>query len=292
LPAVQAAREAARRIQCSNNMVQLILAVQNYEMAFERLPSGSVDAQGPILNRPLGFHHSWIIPILPYLERTNYYRNIDHGLSVYDPKNAPVRRLQIAVLRCPSDGWMADTPRSSYVGVHHDLTAPIDVTNNGVFYLNSNVRYRDLIDGSSLTLFLGEKTIEESLSAFDLGWMSGTPGTLRNTGSPINGGLLPIVLPAGVPTATRELPGLPDENGQTPQGGANDPPAPGDPAPTGPQLANLTATGGFGSRHPSGAHFAMGDGSVRFLGASTNLAVLQQLAHRNDGKLLDESEVW
>ncbi len=169
LPAVQAAREAARRIQCSNNLVQLIMAVQNYEMAFERLPSGSVNDKGPILNRPVGFHHGWIISILPYIERTSYYKNIDQKLSVYDPKNAPVRRLRVALLQCPSDWSTDNNPRTNYAACHHDLAAPIDTTNNGVFFLNSKVRYREIIDGSSLTIFLGEKTMEPNLAPFDSG---------------------------------------------------------------------------------------------------------------------------
>ena len=59
LPAVQAAREGARRMQCSANMVQLGIAMRNYESAHEMLPPGVVNDSGPILSRPQGYHMSW-----------------------------------------------------------------------------------------------------------------------------------------------------------------------------------------------------------------------------------------
>src|SRR4029078_11989737 len=60
--------------------------------------------------------------------------------------------------------------------------APIDTTNRGVFFLNSKLARDDIKDGLSYTLFLGEKLVNN----FDLGWISGTPSTLRNTGTPLN----------------------------------------------------------------------------------------------------------
>ena len=71
---------------------------------------------------------------------------------------------------------------TSYAGCHHDTEASIDTQDNGVFFLNSRVRYRDIKDGTSCTIFLGEKIID----TWDMEWCSGTRGTLRNTGSTIN----------------------------------------------------------------------------------------------------------
>ncbi len=61
LPAVQAAREAARRVQCVNNLMQLGIALHNYESSYEVLPPGSVNPTGPILNVPKGYHFSWMV---------------------------------------------------------------------------------------------------------------------------------------------------------------------------------------------------------------------------------------
>src|SRR5688500_665633 len=67
LPAIQFAREAARRMQCANNLGQLILAVNHYEMAHGFYPPGTIDAKGPILNARAGYHHNWLVQSLPYL---------------------------------------------------------------------------------------------------------------------------------------------------------------------------------------------------------------------------------
>jgi prepilin-type processing-associated H-X9-DG protein len=77
---------------------------------------------------------------------------------------------------------MDDIGHSNYAAVHHDFEAPINVNNNGVFFLNSRISQDDVKDGMRYTFFLGEKI----LVGGDLGWMSGTRATLRNTGSPIN----------------------------------------------------------------------------------------------------------
>ncbi len=181
LPAIQAAREAARRTECSQNMSQLIVAIQHYEMAWEVYPPGTLEKTGPIQNHAHGYHHSWLIQLLPYMEQKNAYQHIDRTVGVYHKKNANVRKLTISHLNCPSQAG-SDEGYSSYAAVHHDLEAPIDVNNNGVFFLNSSVTYDDITDGSAYTLFVGEKITEPG----DLGWMSGTRATLRNTGVSIN----------------------------------------------------------------------------------------------------------
>ena len=190
LPAVQAAREAARRMQCMNNLTQLAIAVQNYEMANRVNPPGTIDKKGPIVNVNQGYHHNWIEQILPYIEEGNTYRHIDFNVGVYDAKNAEVRKVRMTVLSCPSDGNAprggGDLSVSSYVGCHNDLEQPINTDNHGVFFLNSAIRYEDITDGTSHTLFIGEKLIDPSK---DLGWMSGTRATLRNAGTVVNASL-------------------------------------------------------------------------------------------------------
>lgn len=297
LPAVQAAREAARRTQCSNNLMQLILAVSNYEMAHGVYPPGTIDAKGPVVNAPLGYHHNWIIQILPYMEERNTYAAIDKTVGVYHPKNAAVIATNQRWMYCPS----CSAPQanwSMYAAVHHDLEAPIDAKNNGVFFLNSRVRYDDIGDGSSNTIFLGEKLPD----AFDLPWMSGTRGTLRNTGAMINSQTYRSGLPRPADRWEPQQPSTGPESGV--RGDAASPDAalsaaagaavgdPGDPpapvpgpgaAPGGP--GTPLYVGGFASDHPNGCMFAFGDGSVRYISNSLSLPTLQQLAHRNDGKL-------
>jgi prepilin-type N-terminal cleavage/methylation domain-containing protein/prepilin-type processing-associated H-X9-DG protein len=294
LPAIQAAREAARRIQCTNQLGQVILAVHNYQLAHEVFPAGVVDAKGPILNRPKGYAISWVARILPFLEEENAYRNLDFSAGAYSAKNRPVRRLTIRTLCCPSSP-SNQAARSGYAACHHDVEAPIDVDNNGAFFLNRFVRYDEIMDGSSQTIFFGEKLTLQSDN--DLGWLSGTRGTLRNTGSPINAG-------QGGPPAGRAL-WLDEPVEDSPTGAAvgevtsataekedaaaEDKVSNQGQVAAGPVNPALTAVGGFGSHHPGGANFAFGDGSIRYLGEDISLPVYQQLGHRADGKLLDDS---
>src|SRR5205807_222863 len=88
LPAVQSAREAARRSQCSNNLMQLAIALQNYEGSYEVFPPGVVNDTGPILDQPKGYHFGWLVRILPYCEMRNTYNHFNLSVSVYDTPNA------------------------------------------------------------------------------------------------------------------------------------------------------------------------------------------------------------
>jgi prepilin-type processing-associated H-X9-DG protein len=219
-------------------------------MAYRVLPPGSVNETGPIVEQPQGYHHNWISQILPYIEENNTYKHIDFSVSVYDPANTEVRETIVPILMCPSH-WSSSEKLacSNYAGVHHDLDEAIDVDNHGVFYLNSAVRNQDVSDGTASTLFIGEKQFDGET---DLGWMSGTGATLRNTGVGLN--LTPI------PNLQRRV--VP----------ANQP--------------EQIVVGGFGSFHPGGSQFAFGDGHVQFLSETIETGVYQQLAHRSDGKLL------
>ncbi len=288
LPAVQAAREAGRRTQCLHQLSQLIIAVHGYEMAHNAYPSGTVEAKGPIVNVADGYHHNWIERLLPHMEGQNAYRHTDRGVGVYDPKNDPVRSVRIGHLICPSSGTQGS--ESDYAAVHHDMEAPIDVNNNGIFYLNSEVSYEDVRDGTAYTLFIGEKLSEPN----DLGWLSGTRATLRNTGTPINTTGLPAI--AGGPgyleleAQARESEGLGGdlEEGAEEAGEVQDVGKANESKRADGQAGTVTNlfVGGFSSNHSSGANFAFGDGSVRFIQDGIDPVKLQQLGHRADGKLI------
>jgi len=279
LPAVQAAREAARRMQCANNLVQLGIALQSYESAHETLPPGTVNATGPILSKPVGYHMSWLVQILPYVEEGNTFKHIDFSVGVYDKKNAPVRGVEIRLLCCPSD-WAPSATNgaaiTNYAGCHHDREAPIDADNNGVLFLNSRIRSRDIPDGTTHTIFVGEKLID-----LDLGWMSGTRATLRNTGGVPNQAVpgVGVAWSGGVSGAQdAQLEEAPEDEPETPRAKAEAAAA---------EAANL-AVGGFSSAHPGGANFLFGDGSVRFISENIAPSLYRQLGSRADGKLLKQ----
>jgi prepilin-type N-terminal cleavage/methylation domain-containing protein/prepilin-type processing-associated H-X9-DG protein len=269
LPAVQSCREAARRSYCVNNLVQISVALLNYETAHETFPPGVVNPSGPIASQPVGYHQGWITQILLFIEQASAYRQIDFRTGVYDPINGTVRAHLISTLLCPSDLGNVLVPirsagiaPSNYAACHHHRDRPIDANNTGVFYLNSHTRIEDIYDGASNTILVGEKLLETG----DLGWMSGTRATLRNTGLP------PDANPAGT-------------FGAIPPVDADD----GEPA-AGPSLDPALRVGGYASRHPGGANFIFGDGSVKFIKSSVRPAVFQHLGHRADGEVVSSGE--
>ncbi|GAA4432761.1 DUF1559 domain-containing protein [Bremerella cremea] len=195
LPAVQQAREAARRLSCTNRLAQLILAVHNYESANSVFPAGSINDTGPIKNSPHGYHHNWISATLPYLGDATTYDHIDFTKSVYDKAQNGPRELYLEVLDCPSSPTSRANSRvglSHYVGFHNHCELPINTTNTGAFILNKALSANDFRDGLAFTLFLGEA---EVTPPSNLGWMSGTRASLRNTGSQPNASGAPIPLP-------------------------------------------------------------------------------------------------
>ena len=261
LPAVQQAREAARRTQCKNNLLQIGLAIHNYEMAHEVLPSGTINLKGPIVNNDVtGYHMNWLAQIMPYLDEPVLYQHIDFDLSVYADEQEKAREYVVRSLSCPSSpvSFTVTSPHpqiigqvfnSSYAGCYNDIEVPIDIDNNGVFFLNSSIRYNEIRDGSSNTIFVGEKFDAPS----QFGWMSGTRATLRNASSINKGAIKPF-------------------------SGAAPNPLAGD---------NAGTNGGFGSYHTGGAQFLFGDGSVRFLTQNIGTKVLNALGNRHDGTLVN-----
>jgi type II secretory pathway pseudopilin PulG len=316
LPATQASRETARRAQCTNQLRQLILAMNDFEMAEQHFPAGSESPQGPIQNLPNGQHISWIARLLPYLDESARYSQLDLTQSAYHQRNDAMRQTSLEVLKCPSSrGW--STGVSEYAGSHHHAEAPIDVDNNGVLFLNIRVTRNDLRDGAAYTLFLGEKQTE----ATDLGWLSGTPATLRNVGSPpgrrfdppladppwrrtARGTTAQPQTPAVArPTAQGTDPMATDDAAAANTGGR--PPVEPDPvlppeqpdengifprSRLGGNPAAPLAVGGFGSDHVDGLYMAFGDGSVRFIGYDVHPGLLKRLANRGDGQIVDATE--
>ncbi len=268
LPAIQQSREVARRTMCKNNLAQLSLALHNYAMAHQVLPPGCVNPAGPIRNEAKGYHVGWIAQILPYLEETNAYRKLDFTISVYDEKQSEVMQHAIPILTCPSFAGRAGG--CNYAGCHHDREAPIDIDNSGVLFLNSSVSYRDITDGRSHTLFIGE--IGDPAA---LGWASGTRATLRNVGNGINGNFFTNQLSGPRPAwmNDEDFGGIGKPVPEVEVDADNDDKA--------------LFVGSFSSPHSGGAHVALGDGSVRFLVDQIDAETLRRLANRADGELVE-----
>ena len=249
LPAVQAAREAARRCACMNNIAQLGLAIHNQEFNAERLPSGVLNPTGPIRNEAIGQHVSWCVQILPHMEQNSIYSNFDQAAGAYATVNAAARRQRIPAFLCPSSPNNYEKEEiaiTNYAGCHHDVESPIDADNNGVLFLNSRLRFSQILDGSSQTIMLGEMLSRRE----DLGWASGTSASLRNTGN--------FETPLKNNPRTSKV----DE------------------------LTGTLVVGGFGSYHTGGAQFAFADGSVHFLAQSIDKGIFSKLGNRADGEML------
>ena len=293
LPAVQAAREAARRAQCVNNLMQLALSLQNYESSHEVLPPGVVNATGPILDQPKGYHFGWITQILPYIELRNAYNHFNLKLGLYETQNDTTRTHLVRGFLCPSDSGpnrgAGSVAMTSYVGSHNDVEAPIAADNNGVLFLNTAIRYEDIPDGTSQTIFLGEKRND----GLGQGWASGTRASLRNAGSEINqtspGTGLSTVVPG--PSHRRCQAERPNRSRRSflqprPRPGQREHPGRASVVNTG-DAETPAFVGGYRSRHPGGGNFSFGDGSVRFLKTSIAPAVFRFLANRADGEIID-----
>jgi len=296
LPAVQQAREAARRTQCKNNLMQIGLALQNYMLGHEVLPPGTQNATGPIVSKEdeTQYHMNWIVQILPYLEQQNVYNHIDFTNSVYSPANSPVRVRQMQTLICPTDPntYGKTVGLTTYCGVHHDYEAPIDVNQNGVLFLNSAIHYEQVTDGSSNTIYVMEARAN---TGADLGWMSGTRATLRNGVKWTNRAEMEAAAKTQTtpPVATTDgntaaKPAEPVKSNYTSHnyGRGVVPGMP--PQPLTPVNMGADSVGGPSSHHTGGWQNVMGDGSVRFISENIDPKTLRNLTHRADGEMLSE----
>jgi prepilin-type N-terminal cleavage/methylation domain-containing protein len=261
LPAVQSSREIARRTQCANNLLQLGLALGNYASTHNVLPPGVVDQKGPIFNLPTGYHFSWVVQILPFIQQDNVYRRFDFRYGAYHPSNVTAGSSVIATFLCPSNSRRGPM---HYAGCHHDVDVPIDADNQGVLYLNSHVAYDDISDGLTCTILLGEMHV----GGPSLGWASGTRATLRNTGRGI--GEPDIMLPVSA-ISSSNLP-LPQDVQTLVDDG----------------MLPIGYSGGFGSNHGRGANFLFCNGSIRYLRATINPTVYQHLGNRRDGEIVND----
>ena len=287
LPAVQSAREAARRIQCVNHMKQVALAMHNYHSAHNLFPPGRVRSRV----NGLGQVYGCFAQILPEIEQRaafdsiNFQLNADRGIG--GPENDTARRTRIATLLCPSDtSSIFDAPEQSPVNYQMNVgTRHSVIDNNGVLYENSRISFADLLDGSSQTALISEVVRS---SAISLNWIIETTNqrivsydvTCRPNGPAVpraRGNRWIYGAPNHTMYSHHRPPNHPEPDcrGGNPFGDSNN------------ALWDLLSLDTAArSMHPGGVNVAMADGSVRFAKNTIAISVWQFLGTRAGGEVV------
>jgi len=269
LPAIQAAREAARRTQCNNNLKQIGVAMHNYHDTNKVFPAGYLN-RNPTGDPDWG----WAVFIMPYMELDALYQQLDVGRKTlvqfyYAAATVEERGLlqtPIPAYRCPSDVTKAlnnlcrfgsqnpphfDLATSNYVASAGGLTTPTApynaVDSKGLFYGNSWRNIRDILDGTSSTLAAGERNMDHLAAVWAGAGQKSTYGNEGTARTLARGGFL---LNFDYVWA-----GSPENQGK-----------------------------GFASYHPGGVQFLLADSSVRFFSQATNSAVMAAVSLRDDGE--------
>ncbi|MFA8016712.1 DUF1559 domain-containing protein [Bremerella cremea] len=284
LPAVQQAREAARRMQCTNNLKQLGIALHMYNDTYQTLPMGVLQ------------NHNWRVSVLPFMEQRNLYDQLDFSVDFRgDQNNANTPLLSdqaVDTFVCPSSpldsnmnpGWNGQRYQyHHYMGVSGATDTSIGTCqrfygyncDNGPFSVNKKVKLAELTDGTSNTMILGEQSDRVkytgpgvgswpfaegktmSPGGYHGGWEG--PGNLDGTGSQwgIMSGIVPIQYG---PNAT-----CPDQWD------------------CGYCYINSTI---LASAHPGGINISLADGSVRFIPETIDLNNFKLLALKSDGQVV------
>jgi len=283
LPAVQSAREAARRIQCGNKIKQIALALHNYHTSHGAFPPGGVNnvggtmCEGGRIN--LDNRAPWTVLVLPYLEQMNRYERFNLKGTFYgvitDERNTNVdnaveQKRPNAAFQCPSDPRSkAEVHNNNYYGVQGGGAEPTCIPpgqsgytefrnwvfyTNGIFFNNSAIRVTDILDGSTNVFMIGETKYQTPYDPvlrphYGQSWASAfrTHGNWNRVNN--------------LAAAQVQI-----------------------------NLAPVTNWGlswdarTFGSYHPGGCHFAMADGSVHFVSENIDLDTYRSLGNRHDGQ--------
>ena len=317
LPAVQQAREAARRTQCRNNLKQLGLALHNYHDTNQMFPMGLSDTVWGN-TETIGDGWAWGVAILPYLDRATLFNQFNFNTTPYNcdtcgsipAGNQALVATPVSAFSCPTDPHPTVVPNnagsaatgkgatavatSSYMGsagpfdglpcVQNGTSAISEARNIGMFQVNAGRNFRDLTDGSSNVFAVGE--VRYIPNGKDL---TATPfGSDRQF-------IYGHVTTGGGPKC--------DNNGVNNNGMHNHNRWTRHKL-NGPLLATAALERAFHSSHVGGAHFLMGDGSVRFIGENidhtntnyvaspSNLGgpygIYQRLSAINDGQVVSD----
>ncbi|MEW4531180.1 DUF1559 domain-containing protein [Maioricimonas sp. JC845] len=274
LPAVQQAREAARRSQCKNNLKQIGLALHNYHDVHGCFPSGWIAVENGVqAAHDGGSGIGWGGMLLPQLDQSPLFNQFNPNVTIDDPLNDDFRLNRLTVFECPSDPKpeyfdieeeaspgtvITSLPTANYVAsfgteeLHGCENAPgtAPVTSSGqclgdgAFYHNSRVRFRDFVDGTSNTFVVGERKTNSNL-----GWYSTWVG----------------MVPEGEEAFQRVL-GSFDHVPNSPSAHFDD----------------------FSSQHEGGAQFVLGDGHVRFVSENIDEGVYKAVGTLNGGEVVSD----
>lgn len=286
LPAVQTAREAARRIQCSNNLKQMGLALHNYETTHRTFPPGFISrvtgswpggGNDPIPEAGPGW--SAFAMILPFMEMGPLHSSINFGIPITAPANRSARSTKVSAYQCPSDSWdepvrvwpnalgIQDLAHSSYVGClggGNPANAPRysamyeETPFNGMFHRNQAIKHSQITDGTSNTIGFGERA---SMFAPN-GWAGVIPNAqtvfsprvAQSRGQVVGQTVRPAITMATLHVRT-----------------------------AGPNAPN-GSPGGFWSPHNGGCLFLLMDGSIHTISTDVDMQVYRAMAGRNDGE--------
>jgi prepilin-type N-terminal cleavage/methylation domain-containing protein/prepilin-type processing-associated H-X9-DG protein len=183
LPAVQAAREAARRSQCTNNMKQIGIALHNYHDTHGRFPPRAVFGNGKTATPQQPYHHTWLTAILPFMEQGALYDSTDMDAPAF---GQPIMSTLVAGLMCPTDDASGDGVKpaplnmswTNYVvptawdwnlleaRIVGPPWVPQASRSDGIFMSNKSKKMKDVKDGTSNTILAAEVTYS--------GWNGGT----------------------------------------------------------------------------------------------------------------------
>jgi prepilin-type N-terminal cleavage/methylation domain-containing protein len=293
LPAVQQAREAARRTQCKNNLKQLVLAIHNYHDTMNIMPIGAMSntiGGNGFTGGQMGVESTWAIMILPYLEQAPLY-NLISGVAA--PMNAVPESSQalsdatnksIGAFACPTDPssgkktaqWglvdQNDGICINYAGSCGNTpftggTWTSTTSNQGIFYPLSNTRMGDVTDGTSNTFLLGENLLVPDNTSSERDWhgrmyRGSWQGVLFHSSAPPNTTAADVMIRCQPSTPVNTVP-------CTSGAGSN--------------LVMYSR-----SLHTGGAHFGLADGQIRFISNNISTQTFQALGTRNGGETLGE----
>jgi prepilin-type N-terminal cleavage/methylation domain-containing protein/prepilin-type processing-associated H-X9-DG protein len=275
LPAVQAAREAARRSECSNNLKQIGLALHNFQDTHKSFPPGGVSgASTTAVHRKFQITpntlHGWAAFTLPFMEQQPLYEKYTFRQDWRAPANGPARETVLSVFLCPS-APRASKIHSVTIGGYGTVAAA--VTDYGVNNaINANLGPMALIDAESAANPAGMMRVNELHGFADI--IDGASNTFWIT----EDGGRPTHYRKGHKQATGTISGATwadRDNEYITHGYSNN----GASSP-GPCPVNCSNNNEIYSFHPGGAMVAMGDGSVRFLAETVSIRVVGRMLTR------------